>query len=75
MHGRLQYAISLLLIAMLIDALDGMVARRLGVARPFGRYLGSFVDLINETLRGNLFIATENITRMRNALNAVLESQ
>jgi CDP-diacylglycerol--serine O-phosphatidyltransferase len=47
---RLPYAIALLLVAMLVDALDGMVARRLGVARPFGRYLGSFVDLINYTV-------------------------
>lgn len=47
---KIEFAISLLLIAMLIDALDGMVARRLGIARPFGRYLGSFVDLLNYTV-------------------------
>ena len=56
LHGKLQYAISLLLIAMLIDALDGMVARRLGVARPFGRYLGSLVDLINYTVAPPLLL-------------------
>lgn len=47
---KLEFAIALLQIAMLIDALDGLVARRLGIARPFGRYLGSFVDLINYTV-------------------------
>lgn len=45
-----EYAIALALVAMLIDALDGMVARKLNIARPFGRYLGSFVDLVNYTV-------------------------
>ena len=45
-----EFTIAALLVAMLIDALDGMVARKLNVARPFGRYLGSFVDLLNYTV-------------------------
>lgn len=48
--GRQEFAIAMLLVAMLIDALDGMVARKLNIARPFGRYLGSFVDLLNYTV-------------------------
>ena len=47
---KIEYSISALLVAMLIDALDGKVARKLNVARPFGRYLGSFVDLLNYTV-------------------------
>lgn len=50
LYDRLAQAMALLLIAMLIDALDGKVARNLGIARPFGRYLGSFVDLLNYTV-------------------------
>jgi len=49
-HDNLGYALSLLLLATLIDALDGKLARSLDIARPFGRYLGSFVDLINYTV-------------------------
>lgn len=45
-----EYAIAALLLAMLVDALDGKVARKLNIARPFGRYLGSFVDLLNYTV-------------------------
>jgi phosphatidylserine synthase len=48
--NRVEFAIAALLVAMLVDALDGMVARKYNVARPFGRYLGSFVDLLNYTV-------------------------
>lgn len=48
--GNVPLAISALTLAMLVDALDGMVARRLGIARPFGRFLGSLVDLVNYTV-------------------------
>ena len=51
-----ELAIAALLVAMLIDALDGMVARKLDVARPFGRYLGSFVDLLNYTVAPPLIL-------------------
>jgi phosphatidylserine synthase len=54
--GWIPWAISFLTVAMLIDALDGMVARRLGIARPFGRYLGSFVDLVNYTVAPPLIL-------------------
>lgn len=50
LSGMQEFAIAALLVAMLIDALDGMVARKLNIARPFGRYLGSFVDLVNYTV-------------------------
>ncbi|MBI2942871.1 MAG: CDP-alcohol phosphatidyltransferase family protein [Candidatus Wallbacteria bacterium] len=47
---KVELALAALTLAMLLDALDGKVARSLGVARPFGRYLGSFVDLVNYTV-------------------------
>ncbi|NNM52249.1 MAG: CDP-diacylglycerol--serine O-phosphatidyltransferase [Pseudomonadales bacterium] len=39
-------ATSLLFLAMLGDALDGMLARHLGLVRPFGRYLDGFMDVL-----------------------------
>lgn len=48
--GRVELAIAFLMLAMLFDAIDGKVARSLGVARPLGRYLGSFVDLVDYTV-------------------------
>lgn len=37
---------ALLFLAMLGDALDGMLARRLGLVRNFGRYLDGFMDVL-----------------------------
>ncbi|KGM28039.1 CDP-diacylglycerol--serine O-phosphatidyltransferase [Photorhabdus luminescens] len=37
-------AIAFLYLAMLGDALDGMLARNLNITRPFGRYLDGFMD-------------------------------
>ena len=56
LSGQIEAALSALIIAMLLDALDGKVARALGVARPFGRYLGSFVDLVNYTVAPPLIL-------------------
>ena len=39
-------ATSLLYLAMLGDALDGMLARRFGLTRHFGRYLDGFMDVL-----------------------------
>ncbi len=46
-HGRLYLGMSLLLLAMLFDAFDGIVARKYGWEGPFGRYLDGFVDAFN----------------------------
>jgi CDP-diacylglycerol--serine O-phosphatidyltransferase len=37
---------ALLFLAMLGDALDGILARRLGLVRNFGRYLDGFMDVL-----------------------------
>lgn len=37
---------ALLFLAMLGDALDGMLARRFGLVRNFGRYLDGFMDVL-----------------------------
>ena len=45
LRGYLTLAVSLMLLAMLVDMFDGVLARRLGLASDFGRYLDSFCDV------------------------------
>lgn len=40
-----ELALGLLFLAVLCDAFDGVLARRFGLARDFGRYLDGFVDV------------------------------
>jgi len=42
---HLELALGLLFLAVFCDAFDGVLARRYGLARDFGRYLDSFVDV------------------------------
>jgi len=44
---QIAYALSALYIAMLIDAFDGILARKYGYESEFGRYLDSFVDVLD----------------------------
>ncbi|WP_198038201.1 CDP-alcohol phosphatidyltransferase family protein [Skermanella stibiiresistens] len=43
-HHRLELTVGLLFLAMLCDAFDGVLARRHGTTRDFGRYLDGFAD-------------------------------
>jgi CDP-diacylglycerol---serine O-phosphatidyltransferase len=45
LNGLFPLACAWLFLAMLGDALDGMLARHLKLERPFGRYLDGFVDM------------------------------
>jgi CDP-diacylglycerol--serine O-phosphatidyltransferase len=45
-EGELWYAGALILVGYLLDALDGILARRLGVASDFGIQLDSIVDIV-----------------------------
>ncbi len=45
LHGRLSLAIALMLLAMVADMFDGVLARRFNQATEFGRYLDSFCDV------------------------------
>lgn len=49
-HGRLTLAISLMLLAMFVDMLDGFLARRMDLESEFGRYLDSFCDVVTYLL-------------------------
>ncbi|MFL0801838.1 MAG: CDP-alcohol phosphatidyltransferase family protein [Agarilytica sp.] len=44
LSGNYAYAIVLLFVAMLIDMLDGILARKFSLLRPFGKYLDSTID-------------------------------
>ena len=46
LHGQVYLGIALLFLAMLGDALDGMLARKFGLERAFGRYLDGFMDVL-----------------------------
>lgn len=45
-QGDFYLAMSVLYIAMLADAMDGILARKLGLERDFGRYLDGFMDVL-----------------------------
>lgn len=46
LHGSFYLATALLYLAMLADAIDGILARKLGLERSFGRYLDGFMDVL-----------------------------
>ncbi len=50
------FALSLLFIAMLVDALDGVLARKFKLERDFGRYLDGFVDVFDYLVVPSLFL-------------------
>jgi phosphatidylserine synthase len=45
-EGHLYFSMALLFVAMTADALDGMLARKWGLVREFGRYLDGFMDAL-----------------------------
>jgi CDP-diacylglycerol--serine O-phosphatidyltransferase len=45
-QGHLYFSMALLVLAMTADALDGMLARKWGLEREFGRYLDGFMDVL-----------------------------
>ncbi|WP_043930991.1 CDP-diacylglycerol--serine O-phosphatidyltransferase [Bacillus sp. EB01] len=47
MHGDIRNATILIFIAMMLDALDGRVARILGVSNEFGKELDSLADIVS----------------------------
>jgi CDP-diacylglycerol--serine O-phosphatidyltransferase len=46
MNEHIYMAMALLFVAMTADALDGMLARKYGLEREFGRYLDGFMDML-----------------------------
>ena len=56
LKGYFSFGLSVLYLAMTIDWLDGFLARRFGTARDFGRYLDSFVDVLDYLIAPSLFL-------------------
>lgn len=54
--GMYSLALSVLFIAMLFDAFDGVLARKFGLVRDFGRYLDGFVDVFDYLAVPSLFL-------------------
>lgn len=53
---QMEYAISLLYLAVITDAFDGVLARKYGFTRDFGRYLDGFVDAIDYLVAPGIFL-------------------
>ena len=56
LSGYFAFAICLLFIAMGVDAFDGILARKYGLTRDFGRYLDSFVDVLDYLIAPAIFL-------------------
>ncbi|MGK5093260.1 CDP-alcohol phosphatidyltransferase family protein [Deltaproteobacteria bacterium TL4] len=56
LKGYFAFALSLLCLAMSVDWIDGFLARRFEIARDFGRYLDSFVDVLDYLVAPSLFL-------------------
>ncbi len=54
--GKFEFALSFLFLAMLIDAFDGIFARKYNMIREFGRYLDGFVDVMDYLVVPSLFL-------------------
>lgn len=56
LEQQFSYALTVLYFAVLIDAMDGILARKFQLERPFGRYLDGFVDTLDYLLIPALFL-------------------
>jgi len=54
--GKFSFALSVLFLAMLLDAVDGILARKFGTERNFGRYLDGFVDVYDYLMAPAVFL-------------------
>ena len=53
---RFSLALAVLFLAMLVDALDGILARKFHLERDFGRYLDGFVDVFDYLVIPSFFL-------------------
>ncbi|MCG8313703.1 MAG: CDP-archaeol synthase [Pseudomonadales bacterium] len=56
LKGMMELAIAVLYLAVIADAFDGILARKLGLTREFGRYLDGFVDTLDYLVAPALFL-------------------
>lgn len=63
-QGYAYLATAILFVAMLGDALDGMLARKYRLERPFGRYLDGFMDVL-------IYLVAPSLILMAHGFNGV----
>ena len=56
LNGLLELSIAVLYLAVIADAFDGILARKFGLTREFGRYLDGFVDTLDYLVAPALFL-------------------
>lgn len=56
LNGKLELSLGVLYLAVITDAFDGVLARRLKLERDFGRYLDGFVDTLDYLVAPALFV-------------------
>lgn len=57
------FSLCLLFVAMTSDAMDGFLARRFKLERPFGRYLDGFIDVLIYLVGPALFVYAWGMTQ------------
>ena len=55
-NGRLSTSLGFMFLAMFFDAFDGVLARKFGTERPFGRYLDGFIDSVSYIAAPGVFL-------------------
>lgn len=56
LNGKPELSLGILYLAVIADAFDGVLARRLKLERDFGRYLDGFVDTLDYLVAPALFV-------------------
>ena len=56
LNGKMELSLGILYLAVIADAFDGILARKLNLARDFGRYLDGFVDTLDYLIAPALFV-------------------
>ena len=72
LSGHFAFALSLLFVAMLVDAFDGVLARKYRLERDFGRYLDSFVDVLDYLVAPAIFLYCWGFTGILDSLILIL---
>lgn len=72
LNGHHYLATGFLFLAMLGDALDGMLARHLGLERNFGRYLDGFMDMLVYLVSPGLILHVQGFNGLWSAFVLVM---
>ncbi len=56
LNGKFSFSLGVLFLAMTADAFDGVMARKFGTERNFGRYLDGFIDVFDYIVAPAIFL-------------------